>query len=60
MNNPARSDLTPCTRTLSSKVEIVVDKMHMAGHTDHGCHKYCDPKSFKELENVRNKVLTYL
>lgn len=60
-NNPARSDLTFCTRLLSKEIEIVVDKMHMAGHTDDWCHKHCNPRSFKDLENVGfalNKLLT--
>ena len=44
---------------LSSKVELV-DKMHMAGHTDLWCRKYCDPKLFKELENVRKQYHLYI
>ena len=30
----------------------VVDKLHMAGHTDTWCRQHCDPKSFKELDDV--------
>ena len=59
-NNPARSGLTPYTRMLSSKIELVVDKMHMVGHTDLWCRKYCDPKLFKELENVRKQYHLYV
>ena len=50
--NPSRADLTPISKKLAT-VEIVVDKMHMAGHTDSWCHQHCDPKLFRELDNVR-------
>ena len=49
--NPCRSQITPFSVKLAS-VEIVIDKMHMAGHTDKWCHQYCNPRAFKELENV--------
>ena len=49
--NPKRCDLTESTMLLS-KLEIVVDKMHMSGHIDKWCQDHCDPKSFKELDNV--------
>ena len=58
-NNPARSGLTPCTRRLSSKIELV-EKMHMVGHTDLWCRKYCDPILFKELEKVRKQYHLYI
>ena len=49
--NPCRQDLTQTT-TILSKVSIVVDKMHMAGHVDLWCLKTCDPHLFKDLEKV--------
>ena len=33
-------------------MNIVVDKMHMAGHVDAWCKEYCDPRKFKELNEV--------
>ena len=33
-------------------MKIVVDKMHMAGHVDPWCKQHCDPRKFKELDNV--------
>ena len=50
--NPCRSQITPCSAKLAS-IEIVIDKMHMAGHIDKWCHQFCDPRAFIELENVR-------
>lgn len=35
-----------------ANTEIVIDKMHMKGHTDVWCHQNCDPHAFKELERV--------
>ena len=32
--------------------EIVIDKMHMAGHIDRWCFDHCNPRSFKELDDV--------
>lgn len=49
--NPSRAHLTPIAAKLAN-TEIVIDKMHMAGHTDAWCHLHCDPKLFKELDNV--------
>ena len=49
--NPCRSQITPCSAKLAN-VEIVIDKMHMAEHTDKWCHQNCNPRAFKELENV--------
>ena len=46
-----RCELTPCTIQLS-KIEIVIDKMHMAAHVDKWCHENCDPKLFAELNDV--------
>ena len=47
--NPCRRNLTPQSIQLANN-EIVVDKLHMAGHTDTWCCQHCDLKSFKELE----------
>ena len=49
--NPVRSQLTSTTIQLA-QVEIVIDKMHMAGHIDKWCHDNCDPKLFTDLDNV--------
>ena len=49
--NPVRSQLTPSTIKLS-QIEIVIDKMHMAGHVDKWCLDNCDPKLFTDLINV--------
>ena len=51
--NPIRKDLTP-TSTLLAQVEIMVDKMHMAGHIDDWCKQNCDSRKCKELEKVRS------
>ena len=34
-------------------LEIIVDKMHMAGHVDKWCRENCDARKLKELDNVR-------
>ena len=49
--NSSRSDLTPTT-TILSQVEIVVDKMHFAGHVDSWCKTTCDPHLFSDLRKV--------
>ena len=33
-------------------MKIVVDKMHMVGHVDPWCKEQCDPRKFKELDNM--------
>ena len=33
-------------------VEIVIDKLHMAGHIDKWCKMTCDPHLFSDLVNV--------
>ena len=50
--NATRQHLTQQSEKLAS-VNMVVDKMHMAGHVDKWCKKHCDAKSFKELDKVR-------
>ena len=49
--NPIRRSISN-TAVLLSNMEIVIDKMHMAGHTDKWCQENCDPKSFTELNDV--------
>ena len=46
-----RCELTSTTKLLQS-VNIVIDKMHMAGHTDTWCKQNCDPKLFPDLAMV--------
>ena len=46
-----RSQLTPTSVKLSN-VEIVIDKMHMAGHIDKWCIQNCNPSSFSDLDKV--------
>lgn len=50
-NNSVRWDLSPITKKLAT-VEIVIDKMHMAGHTDRWCFEHCNPRSFKDVDDV--------
>ena len=47
-NNSVRRDLSPITEKLAI-VEIVIDKMHMAGLTDGWCFEHCNPK---DLDNI--------
>ena len=49
--NPVRSGLTDTTKFLSS-LPMVVDKMHMQGHTDSWCQANCNPKAFNDLDIV--------
>ena len=44
-------DITPTAERIAS-LDIVVDKMHMAGHVDKWCKENCDARSRKELDNV--------
>ena len=53
--NPCRSKISPSSAKLAN-AEIVIDKMHMAGHTDKWCHQHCNPRAFNELENVHNII----
>ena len=48
----SRKDLTETTKHLA-QVEIVVDKMHMYGHTDQWCKANCDASAFSQLDKVR-------
>ena len=49
--NSMRKDLTPTSKFISS-LEIVVDKMHMAGHTDKWCKETCDSRKVPDLDEV--------
>ena len=49
--NPSRRDLTPTTNNIAS-IEIVVDKMHITGHTDKWCLENCDARKHPELNDV--------
>ena len=44
-------NVTPTAQKLS-EVEIVIDKLHMEGHTDEWCKANCDPHLFKALDKV--------
>lgn len=50
--NPLRKDVTPTSRFLAS-LEILVDKMHMAGHVDKWCRETCDSRKVSELDEVK-------
>ena len=50
--NPVRTTLTKETEQLAS-TEMVVDKMHMRGHTDKWCSDNCDASKFKSLNKVK-------
>ena len=56
--NTARSGLTDTTKFMSL-LPMVVDKMHMQGHTDSWCQAHCDPKNFRDLDTVRFLVHNY-
>ena len=53
--NPIRKDLTPTSKKIAS-LEIVVDKMHMAGHVDKWCMANCDPRNIAELNDVSTQT----
>lgn len=46
-----RRNVTPTAQRLSN-IEIVIDKLHMEGHTDKWCKDNCDPHFFRALDNV--------
>ncbi len=48
---PVCRDLTETTRKLAA-LEIVVDKMHIAGHINKWCLENCDARKVKDLEEV--------
>ena len=57
--NPARKGSSP-TSQMMSEMNIVVDKMHMAGHVDSWCKQHCDPKLFRELDEVSYYMYMYV
>lgn len=52
-----RKDLTPTTKVIAS-LEILVDKMHMAGHTDKWCKDTCDSRKVSDLNEVSVMIFT--
>jgi len=54
--NPVWRDLTECTKMIS-QLEIVIDKLHMVGHTDKWCKEVCDPHKFRDLDMVPTYVV---
>jgi hypothetical protein len=46
-----RKNVTATAQKLS-ETEIVIDKLHMAGHTDKWCKENCDPHHFQALDKV--------
>ena len=57
--NAKRSQLTIAARKLAS-LNIVIDKMHFAGHIDAWCHANCNPYEVKELEKVCIILATFV
>ena len=49
--NSSRSQATQIAQHMA-KLSIVIDSMHMKGHTDSWCKRNCDPKWFPQLNNV--------
>ncbi len=49
--NEIRRDVSRTSKKLAS-IQIVVDKLHMAGHVDKWCIANCDPHLFHDLDNV--------
>ena len=50
-NSATRRHLTTQSEKPAS-VNMVIDKMHMAGRVDKWCKENCDAKSFQELDKV--------
>ena len=50
--NPKRSNLSIAATKLAS-LDIVIDKLHFAGHTDSWCHANCNPYKVDELKKVK-------
>lgn len=57
--HPSRRDITLTAQKLAS-VEIVIDKLHMAGHLDKWCLENCNPHLFQDLDHVCNMYMTYM
>ena len=45
------------TTQLLADLEIVVDKIHIKGHTDAWCKQLCDQKKHEHLDKVSIRVL---
>jgi len=56
--NPCRKDTTSTSQQLAC-LEIVVDKMHIAGHKDPWCLQNCDSRKILELRKVNYWVYGY-
>ena len=56
--NGVRADVNEHTKLLAS-VEMVVDKMHMQGHTDECCRNTCNAANFDALNKVFYIVSAY-
>ena len=57
--NPVRRDLTVWTKQIAN-LEIVIDKLHFAGHVDKWCQEVCDPCKHRELDKVFYVIGAYL
>ena len=49
--NSCRCNQTSITKALA-EINIVIDKMHMAGHVDKWCKANCDPQLYDDLKKV--------
>ena len=56
--NPCRKDTTSTSQQLAC-LEIVVDKMHIAGHKDPWCLQNCDSRKIPELQKVNYWVYAH-
>ena len=55
--NSCRSSQTSIAKVLA-EIDIVIDKMHMAGHVDKWCKANCDPELYDDLKKV-HAILSY-
>ena len=53
--NPCRRNLTPQSIQLAN-TEIVIDKLHMAWHTDTWCRQHCVAVLCSELHNIHDQI----
>ena len=51
-SNPIRAEQSETTKLLST-INVVIDRMHMAGHVDSWCKRTCDPSLYPELQMVQ-------
>lgn len=57
--NSIRANLTSQSEKLAA-TQMVVDKMHMKGHTDTWCKENCDADKFKSLQKVQLHMYMYI